>query len=186
MLKTLQLRLSEYDSIVRKGAFEDLGRRIELIRGELTEMNPAGPLHDDYIAYLTTWSAANINPTKTLITSQTGLDLPEVESRPEPDLFWVRKARYRTCHPQAKDVQLAIEVADSSFDNDFEIKRRLYADVSIEEFWIVNCQANCVHVFRHPSKGDYQTQFAASAPETISPLIAPEAILDLRDLFEGE
>lgn len=186
MLKTLRLRLSEYDTIVRKGAFDELGRRIELIRGELTEMNPAGPLHDDYIAYLTTWSAARIDPTKTMITSQTGLDLPEVESRPEPDLFWVRKARYRTRHPQAKDVQLAIEIADSSLERDLDIKRRLYAETSIEEYWIVDCKASCVHVFRHPRQGAYQTHFTVSTPETIRPLIAPDAILDLRDLFEGE
>lgn len=49
MLKTLHLTLREYDTMVRKGAFDELGRRVELIRGEIVEMNPSGPVHEDRI-----------------------------------------------------------------------------------------------------------------------------------------
>lgn len=186
ILRTLHLSLAEYDAMVLKGAFDDLNRRVELIRGEIVEMNPAGPLHDDYITYLTTWSARASLASITMITSQTGVDLPEVESRPEPDVFWVRRARYRDGHPQAADVQLAIEVADSSLEKDLEIKRRLYAEVGIVEYWIVDCQNRCVHVFRDPEGTDYRSHRIASSTETISPLIAPDACLDLHDLFVGE
>lgn len=186
MLKILHLRLHEYDAMVRKGAFEDLGRRIELIRGELVEMNPAGPVHDDYVTYLTNWSARSIDPAKSMVTSQTGIDLPEVDSRPEPDVFWIRKARYRQHHPLSSDVQLAIEIADSSLEKDLQIKRKMYAEVGITEYWIVDCQSKIVHVLRSPDRFDYQTHVRATSPDSLSPLIAPMAILDLRDLFEGE
>lgn len=49
----LNLTAEEYDQMVLRGAFDHLNRKIELIRGELQEMNPAGPLHDDLITYLT-------------------------------------------------------------------------------------------------------------------------------------
>ncbi|HBJ33826.1 MAG TPA: Uma2 family endonuclease, partial [Planctomycetaceae bacterium] len=98
MLPTLHLTLAEYDTMVRVGAFDRIERKVELIRGELIETNPAGPLHDDLIAYLNTWSARNSRESQTLFTSQTGLDLPEVQSRPEPDLMWIRAARYRDAH----------------------------------------------------------------------------------------
>ncbi|MEQ1824410.1 MAG: Uma2 family endonuclease [Pirellula sp.] len=186
ILKTPHVSLAEYDSMVRKGAFDDLGRGVELIRGEIVEMNPAGPVHDDLITYLTDWSFEGRDKRITRITSQTGIDLPEIESRPEPDVFWVRRARYRDGHPQAADVQLAIEVADSSLVKDLEIKRRMYAEVGIVEYWIVDCQSNRIHVFRDPKDGDFQTHRIALPPETISPLIAPEAMLDLQDLFEGQ
>ena len=39
--------------MVSVGAFDRLERKVELIRGELIEMNPAGPIHDDLITYLT-------------------------------------------------------------------------------------------------------------------------------------
>jgi Uma2 family endonuclease len=185
ILKPLHVSLAEYNSMVRKGAFDELGRRIELIRGEIVEMNPAGPVHDDLIVYLTNWSARNCNTNTTLITSQTGTDLPEIDSRPEPDVFWVRRSRYREGHPKAADIQLAIEVADSSLATDLEIKRRMYAEVRIAEYWIVDCQSNRIHVLRDPLDGDYQFHQIVSPPETIGPLIAPMAKLDLLDLFEG-
>jgi Uma2 family endonuclease len=186
MISNLHLSLEEYDAMVRKGAFDDLGRKIELLRGELVEMNPAGPVHDDLITYLTDWSAQSRDPAKTKITAQTGLDLPEVESRPEPDVFWVRAARYRKHHPRASDVQLAIEVSDSSLAKDSEIKRLLYAEVGICEYWIVDCKSTCIHVFREPDGTDYTQKFIVTTNDTLSPLIAPQAKLDVRDLFEGD
>jgi Uma2 family endonuclease len=185
MLQTLHLTLHEYDGMVRKGAFDELGRKVELIRGELVEMNPAGPLHDDHIAYLNNWSVRNSDPATTWITAQTGLDLPEIDSRPEPDVFWVKAKRYREHHPGAEDVQLAIEVADTSLAKDLEVKRLLYAEVRIVEYWIVDCRANCIHVFRDPDGTDYQSSFVVTARDQLSPLIAPSAKLNLQDLFEG-
>lgn len=45
---------AEFDAMVMRGAFDCIGpKKIELIHGELRFMNPAGPLHDDLIDYLT-------------------------------------------------------------------------------------------------------------------------------------
>ncbi len=183
MTTSLHLTLAEYAHMVRVGAFDTIARKIELIRGELTEMNPAGPIHDDLITYLTNWSVRNSDPTSTLVTSQTGLDLPELESRPEPDLMWIRAARYRDHHPRASDVQLAIEVSYSSLSYDLETKRRLYAEAGIAEYWIVDLQANCIHVHRDPHGVDYLTRFVCTVDQRLSPTILEKAVLDLRDLF---
>lgn len=43
----------------------------------------------------------------------------------------------------------------------------------------------CVHILREPEGSLYKSHRVASSPETISPLIAPQAILDLHDLFVG-
>jgi Uma2 family endonuclease len=131
MIQSFHLTLSEYDTMVKLGAFDHVDRKVELIRGELVEMNPAGPVHDDFVTYLNNWSFRSSDPVVTVITSQTGLDLPERESRSEPDVFWIKAKRYRDRHPQAEDVQLAIEVADASLAKDLEVKRTLYAEVMI-------------------------------------------------------
>ncbi len=183
MITTLHLTLAEYDHMVKVGAFEMIPRKIELIRGELTEMNPAGPVHDDLITYLNNWSFRSSDLAKTVITSQTGLNLPEQESRPEPDIMWLRAARYRSEHPQADDVQLAIEVSYSSLAYDIETKRRLYAEAGIREYWIVDSQANCIHVHRDPRGDDYQTRFVRTAEHTLSPTFQESAVLNLKDLF---
>lgn len=183
-MPTLHLSIDEYDHMVRVGAFDAIDRKIELIRGELVEMNPAGPIHGDLIIFLTNWSAQHCDPKVTLISSQTDLELRSQQSRPEPDLTWLRKARYRTAHPQATDVQLAIEVADSSLIRDLEDKRKLYAEAGIVEYWVVDAQANCIHVNRHPVAGDYTARHVYKSPETIAPAIRPTALLPLADLFD--
>ncbi|MBL8813849.1 MAG: Uma2 family endonuclease [Planctomycetaceae bacterium] len=185
MITTLHLTLAEYDHMVKVGAFELIPRKIELIRGELAEMNPAGPIHDDLVTYLTNWSVRNVDPEETLITSQTGLDLPSMESRPEPDLMWIRASRYRDRHPQAEDVQLTIEVAYSSLAYDLETKRRLYAEAGIREYWIVDSLASCIHVHREPRGDDFQNRFVRTIEHTLSPLFRANAVLNLRDLFGG-
>ncbi len=51
---------AEFDAMVDRGAFDCIqGKKVELIRGELRFMNPAGPIHDDYIDYLTQWSVTS-------------------------------------------------------------------------------------------------------------------------------
>ena len=51
MSTALRLTNAEYDEMIRRGAFDRLDRQVELIRGELREMSPAGPMHDD-LTYL--------------------------------------------------------------------------------------------------------------------------------------
>ena len=131
MSTELHLTAEEFDRMVECGAFDHLNRKIELIRGELREMNPAGPLHDDLIMYLNNWSARSTSPELFMVTSQTGLDLVTLDSRPEPDLLWVRAARYHQRHPSASDVKLAIEVSDSSLQTDLREKATLYAEAGI-------------------------------------------------------
>jgi hypothetical protein len=42
MSTSLQVTAQEYDQMVEKGAFNHLTGKIELIRGEIRQMNPAG------------------------------------------------------------------------------------------------------------------------------------------------
>ena len=76
----LHLSVDEFDQMVARGAFDHLNRKIELIRGELREMNPAGPLHDGLIMYLNNWSVMAAAGKSILVSSQTGLNLAELEN----------------------------------------------------------------------------------------------------------
>jgi Uma2 family endonuclease len=179
----LHLTTADYNRMVELGAFEHLHRKLELMRGEIREMNPAGPVHDDLITYLINWSVRTTDPNAIRVTAQTGLDLTELDSRPEPDLLWVRADRYRDRHPTAADVRLAIEVADSSLQYDLVQKSALYAEASIMEYWIVDSQSRCIHVFRQPSYGTYTDRSLVQAGQQLSPLYPCTQPLDLQDLF---
>ena len=55
-----ELTGAEFDAMAEHGSFDVLGpKKIELLRGELRFMNPAGPIHEDHIDYLTRWSIKN-------------------------------------------------------------------------------------------------------------------------------
>ena len=184
MSTTLHLSIADYDQMIARGAFYHLNRKIELIRGEVREMNPAGPIHDDLLIYLNHWSAIATNPKEIRVAVQTGLSLAGQQSRPEPDLMWVRAARYRQSHPTANDVKLAIEVSDSSLQADLIEKAGLYAEAGIVEYWIVDAQGKCVHVFREPEAGEYLSRSVAQVGELLSPIAPCSQPLDLKDLFE--
>ena len=172
--------------MVACGAFDHLNRKIELIRGEICEMNPAGPVHDDFINYLLNWSIRETPQQAVRVTAQTGLDLTELESRPEPDLLWIKAGRYRDRHPGAKDVKLAIEVSGNSLAADMNRKAALYAQAKIVEYWIVDVNAKCIHRFRDPIDGIYTDRSVTKVGELLSPLEPCEKPLDLKDLFEGK
>ena len=181
----LQLTTEEYGRMVDCGAFNHLDRRIELIRGEIREMNPAGPVHNDFITYLTNWSVRTTSEASVRVAVQIEVDLAEQRSRPEPDLLWIRAGRYLDRHPVAADVKLAIEVSDSSLQSDLIEKASLYAEAVIVEYWIVDVQSRCIHVFRSPQDGAYTDRSVAKPDELLSPMEPCTRPLDLGDLFAG-
>lgn len=183
MGNALRLTVAEYDQMVERGAFDTLNRRIELLHGEIQTMNPAGPQHDDIIEFLNHWSTRSTSPERIRVRVQSGLSIAELDSRPEPDVTWVRKANYRHHHPRAEDVLLLIEVADSSLDTDRQIKAELYAKAGVVEYWVVNVPGSVVHVFREPSPSSYNLMRTYSTGESLAPQAAPSASLDVGELF---
>ena len=91
-----------------------------------------------------------------LISIQNPLRL-SASSEPEPDLMLLspREDFYASEHPGPEDVLLLIEVAQSSYPFDKQVKLPLYAEAGIREVWIVNLNVNVLEVFKHPSERDY-------------------------------
>lgn len=184
MSTALQLTLHEYSQMVACGAFEAINRKVELIRGEIRAMNPAGPVHDDLIDYLYDWSVRSTERLRIHIRGQSGMDLPQLDSRPEPDVFWVKSKRYLDGHPTGQDTLLAIEVSDSSLKSDRTIKADLYAEAGIQEYWVVDVQGKCIYVMREvAADGHYGWQRTVIQGDKLSPLAQLDAVLDIADLF---
>lgn len=186
MSATLKLTVAEYDRMVSKGAFDELTQKVELINGEIQAMNPAGPVHDDYIQFLTNWSVRNTDSEQIRIRIQSGLSLPEQDSRPEPDILWVKAKRYLDSHPTRADVLLLIEVSHSSLKSDQQDKEELYAKAGISEYWIVDIEHELIHVHRDPQAGRYCSVTEVKPDESISPLTQPQAALTPALLFNPE
>ena len=120
---------------------------VELIRGEVIEKMPVGATHAATVKRLNRLFAG----TESVIVSVQDPIIMD-DSEPEPDLALLRYRDdfYASQKPTATDVQLLIEVADSSLAYDREVKLPLYATAGIAEVWIVNLIEAQVEIFREP------------------------------------
>jgi Uma2 family endonuclease len=180
---TEPMTVERFEQLVATGRWEKSRERVELIRGELRVMSPAGPAHADILSYLVEWSVPWVKKYGYSMRSEQCVKFADQESVPEPDLVWVKRGRYSKAHPTSNDVVLAIEVSYSSLGEDRSEMYELYAEGGVPEYWIANCIENVVEVHRQPRDGAYHDCFVVKSGGKISPLVAPEAILDVADLF---
>ena len=85
---------------------------------------------------------------------------------------------------------LVVEVADTSLEYDRSTKGSLYAEVGLEDYWIVNLIDRQLEVHREPQKGPnqagdhaYGNVVVLSPSDTISPVVLPEASIKVSDLL---
>lgn len=182
MSTSAQITAAEFDSMVMRGAFDAIGpKKVELIRGELRIMNPAGPIHGDYINFLTRWSHEQTTRHEATISVQNGFACDE--NRPEPDVLWLKPRRYGRTRPTAEDVLLLIEVADSSIPTDLREKADIYAESGVVEYWVVDIPGSRLHIMSDSDGSTYRDIQIFVPPSQPAPKCKSAAKLDLADLF---
>ena len=183
MTTTAKLSVEEYERMIASGAFDGRNkRRVELIWGELREMNPIGSEHAMVLNRLNRWSF-QVAGDKFWIRVQDPVAFLNAESEPEPDLVWAKWRDYTTGNPAAEDVKLLIEVADSSLHYDRGDKAKLYAEAGIQDYWIVNLVNRTVEVRRDLAGDIYRSSQSFGRGEGVEPLILPTARLSVDLLF---
>lgn len=149
------LNVAEYRKMAEVGILhpED---RMELISGEIIKMSPIKSNHASHVMKINTF-LNQIYKGKKIINVQNPLHLNH-NSEPEPDLMvlQLKDNFYQDHHPKPHDVQLLIEVADSSLAYDQSIKLPLYAEAGIPNFWIINLEAQCIEAYAQPGNGTYK------------------------------
>lgn len=160
------------------------GRRVELIRGEIIEMSPAGWPH----TLATTLTA------EALRRAFAGIGwviiqgpLPTPDSEPEPDVRVVPgDPRSYADHP--RQALLVVEVADSSLFYDITTKAELYACAGIPDYWVLDLAGRRLLVYRGPTAlpagGHAYAACTAHGPaEAVAPLAAPHHPIRVADLL---
>ena len=74
-------------------------------------------------------------------------------SAPEPDVFIARgeSEDYRDRDPEAADLALVVEIAESSLARDRGMKKRIYARAGVPTYWIVNLVDKVIEEYSDPS-----------------------------------
>lgn len=174
--------LDEYHQMIKAGILDD--RHVELLKGAIVEMPPEGEPHafklNEAFKYLLRLLDGLAD-----VRSAKPITLPN-QSEPEPDLAIVQLLgrEYLPHHPYPENIYWLIEYSHSSLGKDLEIKRKLYAEVGILEYWVVNLQKSQLTVFRGPQNGDYRSEETLTTG-TIQPIAFPEITIAIERLING-
>lgn len=170
---------TDYHLMIEAGILTE-DDKVELIRGEIIHMSPKGSKHAACIRKILSWLPQ-------LLVDGIQLQVQDPihllnDSEPEPDLAIVKfdKDFYAHAHPQANDVLLLIEVADTSLSVDRSTKASLYAEAGITEYWIINLPEQVIEVYKSPQGQRYKEIRIAEPGDTLSlPTIGIEtAVVD--------
>lgn len=156
-LPRLKWSIEDYHQMIKHGLLDD--KKVELLCGEIVEMVPEGEEHveqnEDGYKYLD-----RLLGDRARVRKAAPITLPN-GSEPEPDIAICQPLgrEYRQHHPYPENIFWLIEYSNSTLKKDLEVKSKIYAEVGIQEYWIVNIQTNKLIVMRDPEGGLYQTQF---------------------------
>jgi Uma2 family endonuclease len=155
-----------YDRMIENG-FLTPKDRVELIRGEIVAKMVNGKKHSARVRRLTRLFSRVIGDL-VMVDSQNPIVLLDREPEPDVALLKLRDNFYESRKPRPKDVLLAVEVSDSSIEDDRDVKGPLYAENGIVEYWIINLDEDCLDVYRSPrANGTYRKKQVLHRGDTV-------------------
>jgi Uma2 family endonuclease len=179
-LITAKWSLDDYHQMIRSGLLDD--RSLELINGEIIQMSPEGVSHSFYCRSTAKYLRSILGD-RAEISEAHPITLPN-DSEPEPDIAIVRTpdTLYQTRHPFPEDIFWLIEIANSTLAKDLGVKRDLYAQSGIPEYWVMNLQTSELVVFRDLIGNEYRSEICLN-DGNILPLAFPDLSIDISRLF---
>ncbi|MGB3616592.1 MAG: Uma2 family endonuclease [Catalinimonas sp.] len=169
---TYRFTVEEYYRMAETGIFKpDDG--VELIRGEIIAMSAVGRFHAAHVNRLNALLSQTLG-NRAVTSVQNPVRINEY-SEPEPDLAVLRPQEdyYAAGHPGPADVLLLIEVADSSYEYDRDVKVPLYAEAGIPEVWLLNVAGPELTIYRRPADGRYTEVLRPQPDNTLTPIRLP-------------
>lgn len=153
--------------------------RTELLDGQITLMAPKGTPHVTALHLLANALLSQLGD-RALVRTQDPICLSDV-SEPEPDLAVVRGSilDYAEAHPRPAQIDLIVEVADSTLKQDCEIKDKLYAQAAIADYWVLDLKNRQLHLFQDPSPSGYRRHLILAEPNQAAPLAFPDVTISL-------
>lgn len=156
---------------------------VELIDGEIVKMAAIGSHH----AGCTNKSNAFFSHQLTgraLISVQNPIAL-EDGTEPEPHIALLKLADhfYTKQHPIPADIFFILEIADTSFLYDKEVKLLKYAQAGIPESWLLDLTHEEILACRIPSQEGYKDIHTIKRGQSLSLLAFPEIKASVDDLF---
>jgi hypothetical protein len=184
----------EFDRMMYLGIIREGGREY-LWDGDV--IDPAVEEFPHYNAFdsLRDLLADRFPSTDWTINRKWGIDLGE-GYRPQPDLTVVQgpRSNYRTrgSRPRPGVVALLIEISDGTYDHDGGEFLRKYAEVGIQQYWIVNIEDRRIEVYTDPDSErrnyrkriDYGLEAAVPLRVTIGDVASVFRAISVKDVLK--
>ena len=163
--------------LVETGALDQ--QRVELVRGAVVRMSPITDLH----AYVTDWFLNELTRQlpRAYRISATSAVTASGESEPQPDVMVLPVDWTRIERPPPL---LVVEVSVSSLRYDLGVKRELYAETGVPEYWVVDAERSVVHVHTQPDPAArrYARVAIRCDGDTVRPTLLPGVSLAVREI----
>jgi Uma2 family endonuclease len=171
------LTVAEYERMHELGMFDN--EAVELVYGSIVRMSPIGPSHAHSVTALNRLLVLKLDGRADI---RPGVPLAAGEiSLPQPDLAAVPIANDRSLHPDY--AFLLVEVSKTSLAFDRRVKRKLYAEIGVPEYWIVNLVASVIEVYDLPEDGRYTRTTTYAAGESIRIGAFPDVVIAVDDVI---
>lgn len=166
----------EYHRMAEAGILHE-DDRVELMGGEIVEMNPIGGRHAKCVTELVRVLIRLVGE-DARVSPQNPVKLDE-DWEPQPDVAVLRAGeRYEAGElPEPEDILLLIEVAGTSLAYDREVKLPLYARFGIREVWIIDLEAGIIERHTEPASEGYRLVRRAGRGETFASEVLPEVAI---------
>ena len=162
-LKPYRFDVRQYLAMIGAGVFPE-GAHVELLGGDLVEKMTRYPPHDFVVGRLGRILGRTL-PEPWFVLEEKPVKLGRLWY-PEPDIAVVRGPDdlFEKRTPEAADVGLLIEVAESSYPLDRGKKWRLYASARVAFYWIVNIPRRRIEVYCDPSGKGHSAIYRQDTP----------------------
>ncbi len=154
--------------------------QVELIAGQIIQKIPKGLCHSALCKRIEKLIERLLGD-RALVRLQDPIQL-DLYSEPEPDIAVVHpdSSFYEDHHPAPNEIYLIVEIADSTIERDLQLKGNLYAAAGLTDYWVVNVQAQQLHVFRQPQADGYQRQTILRGQQSVNLLAFPECSITVQ------
>ncbi|WP_083767401.1 Uma2 family endonuclease [Rippkaea orientalis] len=171
--------INNYHQMIDAGILAQ--RKVELIAGDIVEMTPEKPLHRRVTVKLADYFRDKLRGRGIIFEAH---PITLFDSEPEPDIIIAQLPleRYDHRHPYAEDIELLIEVSDTTLKYDLDTKQKIYALAKIKEYWIIDIHGPQLKIFQQPESNRYLTQFNFTQG-MISPIAFPDIEIESNKIF---
>lgn len=177
---------AECERMEAAGIFDH--QRVELIEGELIVKMSKNRPHVGVAALLTAWLIQVFGARR--VNAEAPIDVAPEDNptnQPVPDLIVVKReyseSRFWSAPPQPRDLDLVIEIADTSLAFDLTVKAALYARAGIADYWVLDVPGRRLIVHRDPQADHYASVTAYNDVDSLAPLAAPDSLFHIRTVF---